>query len=123
MAHRRSAGDAARTADGRREREKELGARIEALEGESNAAATDLAALHAGAGYRSLTELGEKRATVTALHSAGRRRLQGRPSGNTATRRRPGRRLTGEAGRLGEELVELNTTYGELVREAERSWG
>ncbi|CAM5365285.1 hypothetical protein SVIOM342S_02131 [Streptomyces violaceorubidus] len=120
MAHRRSAGDAARTADGLREREKELGARIEALEGESNAAATDLAALHAGAGYRSLTELGEKRATVTALHSAAAAAFKAvrQAHGN---QEEAGRRLTAEAGRLGEELVELNTTYGELVREAERS--
>ncbi|MEV7786588.1 TIGR02680 family protein [Streptomyces sp. NPDC088106] len=120
MAHRRSAGDAARTADGLREREQELGARIEALEGESNAAATDLAALHAGAGYRSLTELGEKRATVTALHSAAAAAFKAvrQAHGN---QEEAGRRLTAEAGRLGEELVELHMTYGELVREAERS--
>ncbi|MFF7284572.1 TIGR02680 family protein [Streptomyces griseorubiginosus] len=120
MAHRRSAGDAARTADGLREREQEIGARIEALEGESNAAATDLAALHAGAGYRSLTELGEKRATVTALHSAAAAAFKAvrQAHGN---QEEAGRRLTAEAGRLGEELVELNTMYGELVREAERA--
>ncbi|MFE2811424.1 TIGR02680 family protein [Streptomyces nigra] len=120
MAHRRSAGDAARTADGLREREQELGARIEELEGESNAAATDLAALHAGAGYRSLTELGEKRATVTALHSAAAAAFKAvrQAHGN---QEEAGRRLTAEAGRLGEELVELNTIYGELVREAERT--
>ncbi|MEU2908368.1 TIGR02680 family protein [Streptomyces massasporeus] len=120
MAHRRSAGDAARKADGLREREQELGARIEALEAESNAAATDLAALHAGAGYRSLTELGERRATVTALHSAAAAAFKAvrQAHGN---QEEAGRRLTAEAGRLGEELVELNTMYGELVREAERS--
>ncbi|EFL36358.1 conserved hypothetical protein [Streptomyces viridochromogenes DSM 40736] len=120
MAHRRSASDAARTADGLREREQEIGARIEALEGESNAAATDLAALHAGAGYRSLTELGEKRATVTALHSAAAAAFKAvrQAHGN---QEEAGRRLTAEADRLGEELVELNTMYGELVREAERS--
>ncbi|MFI2720121.1 TIGR02680 family protein [Streptomyces collinus] len=120
MAHRRSAGDAARNADGLREREQELGARIEALEAESNAAATDLAALHAGAGYRSLTELGEKRATVTALHSAAAAAFKAvrQAHGN---QEEAGQRLTAEAGRLGEELVELNTLYGELVREAERS--
>ncbi|WP_432026198.1 TIGR02680 family protein [Streptomyces sp. 1222.5] len=120
MAHRRSAGDAARTADGLREREQEIGARIEALEGESNAAATDLAALHAGAGYRSLTELGEKRATVTALHSAAAAAFKAVRQAH-ANQEEAGRRLTAEAGRLGEELVELNTMYGELVREAERA--
>ncbi|PNG21833.1 TIGR02680 family protein [Streptomyces cahuitamycinicus] len=120
MTHRRSAGDAARNADGLREREQELGARIEALETESSAAATDLAALHAGAGYRSLTELGEKRATVTALHSAAAAAFKAvrQAHGN---QEEAGQRLTAEAGRLGEELVELNTMYGELVREAERS--
>ncbi|MEU0243407.1 TIGR02680 family protein [Streptomyces sp. NPDC006235] len=120
MAHRRSAGDAARTADALREREQEIGARIEALEGESNAAATDLAALHAGAEYRSLTELGEKRATVTALHSAAAAAFRAVRQAH-ANQEEAGRRLTAEAGRLGEELVELNTMYGELVREAERS--
>lgn len=120
MEYRKSAGDAARKAESLRAREQELDARIEALEGESSAAETDLAALHASAGYRSLAELGEKRATVTALYSAAAAAFKAvhQAHGN---QEEAGRRLTAEAGRLGEELVELNTTYGELVREAERS--
>ncbi|WP_328433564.1 TIGR02680 family protein [Streptomyces sp. NBC_00425] len=120
MEHRRSAGDAARRAEGLREREQELDARVETLTAESNAAETDLAALHAGAGYRSLQELGEKRATVTALHSAAATAFKAvrQAHGN---QEEAGRRLTAEARRLGEELVELSTTHGELVREAERS--
>ncbi|MFF0061176.1 TIGR02680 family protein [Streptomyces sp. NPDC005279] len=120
MEYRKAADDAAREAEGLREREQELDARIEALEDESNAAETDLTALHASAGYRSLKELGEKRATVTALHSAAAAAFKAvrQAHGN---QEEAGRRLTAEAGRLGEELVELNTAHGELVREAERS--
>lgn len=120
MEYRRSAGDAARTAEGLRGREQELDARIETLEGESNAAETDLAALHASAGYRSLRELGEKRATVTALHSAAAAAFKAVRQAHI-NEEEAGRRLTAEAGRLGGELVELTTGHGELVREAERS--
>ncbi|MER5211847.1 TIGR02680 family protein [Streptomyces sp. NPDC002838] len=120
MEHRKSADDAARRAEGLRERERELDARVEALEGEASTAETDLAALHAGAGYRSLKELGEKRATVAALHSAAAAAFKAvrQAHGN---QEEAGRRLTAEAGRLGEELVELSTAHGESVREAERS--
>ncbi|MFI1418745.1 TIGR02680 family protein [Streptomyces sp. NPDC020731] len=118
--HRRSAGDAARTAEELRGRERELDARIEVLEGESNAAATDLAALHASAGYRGLRELGEKRATVTALHSAAGTAFKAVRQAHLGEEE-AGRRLTAEAGRLGEELVELSTAHGALLREAERS--
>ncbi|MEU1935465.1 TIGR02680 family protein [Streptomyces coeruleorubidus] len=120
MEYRKSAGDAARRAEALREREQELKARIEALEGESNAAETDLAALHASAGYRSLKELGEKRATVTALHSAAATAFKAVRQAHS-NQEEAGRRLTAEAGRLGEELVELSTVLNELVREAERS--
>ncbi|MFI7498534.1 TIGR02680 family protein [Streptomyces sp. NPDC049687] len=120
MEHRRSAGDAARRAEGLREREQELDARVETLKSESSAAETDLAALRAGAGYRSLQELGEKRTTVTALHSAAATAFKAVRQAH-ANQEEAGRRLTAEARRLGEELVELGTTHGELVREAERS--
>ncbi|MGW2699897.1 TIGR02680 family protein [Streptomyces sp. NPDC001340] len=120
MEYRKAAGDAARKTEGLREREQELGARIESLEGESSAAETDLAALHASAGYRSLKELAEKRATVTALHSAASTAFKAvrQAHGN---QEEAGRRLSAEAGRLGEELVELSTAHSELLREAERS--
>ncbi|MEH0416899.1 TIGR02680 family protein [Streptomyces sp. B21-083] len=120
MEHRKSAGDAARRAEGLREREQELEARVEVLEGEANAAETDLAALHASAGYRSLKELGEKRATVNALHSAAAAAFKAVRQAHS-NEEEAGRRLTAEAGRLGEELIELRTGHGELVREAERS--
>ncbi|MGW0367478.1 TIGR02680 family protein [Streptomyces coeruleorubidus] len=118
--HRRSAGDAARRAEGLREREQELDARIETLTSESSAAETDLTALHASTGYRSLQELGEKRATVTALHSAAVTAFKAVRQAHS-NQEEAGRRLTAEARRLGGELVELGTTHGELVREAERS--
>lgn len=118
--HRRSAGDAARTAEELRARERELDARIEALEDESSAAATDLAALHASAGYRGLRELGEKRATVTALNSAAAAAFKALRQAHLGEEE-AGRRLTAEAGRLGEELVELSTAHSTLLREAERS--
>ncbi|MGW7041780.1 TIGR02680 family protein [Streptomyces avermitilis] len=120
MEYRKSADDATRNAEGLREREQELGARTEALEGEESAAETDLAALHAGAGYRSLKELAEKRATVTALHSAAAAAFKAVRQAHS-NQEEAGRRLTEEAGRFGEELVELSTLQGELVREAERS--
>ncbi|QCD59655.1 TIGR02680 family protein [Streptomyces hawaiiensis] len=120
MEHRRSAGDAARRAEGLREREQELDARIETLTSESSAAETDLAALHASTGYRSLQELGEKRTTVTALHSAAATAFKAVRQAHS-NQEEAGRRLTAEARRLGGELVELGTTHGELVREAERS--
>ncbi|GGW46157.1 TIGR02680 family protein [Streptomyces caelestis] len=118
--HRRSAGDAARRAEELREREQELDARIETLTSESSAAETDLAALHASTGYRSLQELGEKRTTVTALHSAAATAFKAVRQAHS-NQEEAGRRLTAEARRLGGELVELGTMHGELVREAERS--
>lgn len=118
--YRKAADDAARKAETLREREAELGARIETLEDEKTAAETDLAALHAGAGYRGLKELGEKRATVTALHSAATTAFKSLRQVHT-NQEEAGQRLTAEAGRLGGELVELSTAHGELVREAERS--
>lgn len=118
--YRKVAGDAARRSETLREHEVELGARVETLEGEQADAETDLAALHASAGYRGLTELAEKRATVTALHSAATTAFKSLRQAHT-NQEEAGRRLTVEAGRLGGELVELSTTHGELVREAERS--
>lgn len=118
--HRRAAGDAAREAEALREREHELDGRIEALESEANAAETDLAALHASAGYRSLRELGEKRATVTALHSAAGAAFKAVRQAHI-NEEEAGRRLTAETGRLGQELVELTTGHGELLRDAERA--
>ena len=118
--HRRSAGDAARAAETLRERERQLDARVETLENEAHAAETDLTALHASAGYRSLRELGEKRATVSALHSAAGAAFKAvRQAHNNEEE--AGRRLTAETGRLGQELVELTTGHGELLRDAERS--
>lgn len=118
--HRRLAGEAVKKAAKLRTSEEELAARLDVLRAEADAAETDLAALHASAAYRSLQELGEKRATVTALHSAAAtafKALRQAHSGQEET----GRRLTEEAGRLGGELVELGTAHGELLREAERS--
>jgi uncharacterized protein (TIGR02680 family) len=117
---RRMAGEAGKKAVELRTSEDELAVRLDALRAESEAAETDLAALHDSAAYRSLQELAEKRATVTALHSAAATAFkavrQARISQEEA-----GRRLTDEATRLGEELVELATSHGELLREAERS--
>ncbi|MEI5524433.1 TIGR02680 family protein [Streptomyces brasiliscabiei] len=118
--YRKAAGDAAGRSEALREREAELGARVETLEGEQADAETDLAALHASAGYRGLRELAEKRATVTALHSAATTAFKSLRQAHT-NQEEAGRRLTAEAGRLGDELVELSTTHGDLVREAERS--
>ncbi|MFI6013962.1 TIGR02680 family protein [Streptomyces sp. NPDC051243] len=117
---RRLAGEAAKKAQKLRTSEDERAARLDVLRAEADAAETDLAALHASAAYRSLQELGEKRATVTALHSAAAtafKALRQAHSGQEET----GRRLTEEAGRLGGELVELGTAHSELLREAERS--
>ncbi|MBD9703206.1 TIGR02680 family protein [Streptomyces sp. ID01-12c] len=118
--YRKAAGDAAARSAALREHEAELGARVETLEGERADAETDLAALHASAGYRGLKELAEKRATVTALHSAATTAFKSLRQAHT-NQEEAGRRLTAEAGRLGGELVDLSTTHGELVREAERS--
>ncbi|WP_326583223.1 TIGR02680 family protein [Streptomyces sp. NBC_00481] len=118
--YRRSAGDAARRAETLREREAELDARVEALATEEAEAETDLAALHASAGYRGLKELGEKRTTVTALHGAATTAFKSLRQAHS-NQEEAGRRLTADAGRLGDELVELSTAHGELTREAERS--
>lgn len=118
--YRGAAADAVREAAELRERERQLAARVETLEGESAAAGTDLAALHASAGYRGLRELGEKRDTVTALHSAADAAFKAVRRAHLGEEE-AGQRLTGEAGRLGEELVELSTVHAESVREAERS--
>ncbi|MFI5571482.1 TIGR02680 family protein [Streptomyces sp. NPDC051740] len=118
--HRRAAGDAARTAEELRGRERDLDARIDRLVAEREAAGTDLAALHASAGYRSLRELGEKRATVTALHSAAGAAFRAVRQAHLGEEE-AGRRLTAEAARLGAELVDLSTAHAESVREAERA--
>lgn len=117
---RKAAGDAARNAETLREREKELAARVDTLDDERAAAETDLAALHASTGYRSLKELAEKRATVAALHSAAATAFKSLRQAHS-NQEEAGRRLVAEAGRLGVELVELSTSHGELVREAERA--
>ncbi|MEU2898988.1 TIGR02680 family protein [Streptomyces sp. NPDC006967] len=118
--HRGAADDAARTVEELRGRERELDARIDHLVAEQDAAGTDLSALHASAGYRSLRELGEKRATVTALHSAADAAFRAVRQAHLGEEE-AGRRLTAEAGRLGAELVELSTAHAESVREAERA--
>ncbi|CCK30506.1 hypothetical protein BN159_6127 [Streptomyces davaonensis JCM 4913] len=118
--HRRLAGEAVKKAAKLRTSEDELTARLDVLTAEAEAAETDLAALHASAAYRSLQELGEKRATVTALHSAAATAFKALRQAHS-TQEEAGRRLTEEAGRLGGELAELETTHGELLREAERS--
>jgi uncharacterized protein (TIGR02680 family) len=118
--HWRAAGEAARKAAQLRTSEEELAARLDVLRAESEAAETDLAALHDSAAYRSLQELAEKRATVTALHGAAATAFKALRQAHSS-QEEAGRRLTDEAGRLGEELVELGTGHGELLREAERS--
>ncbi|NGO10064.1 TIGR02680 family protein, partial [Streptomyces sp. HC44] len=118
--HRRAAGEAAKKAAEFRASEDELAARLDVLRAESEAAETDLAALHDSAAYRSLQELAEKRATVTALHSAAATAFKALRQAHSS-QEEAGRRLTDEAGRLGEELAELGTAHGELLREAERS--
>ncbi|WP_033281911.1 TIGR02680 family protein [Streptomyces sp. NRRL F-525] len=117
---RKAAGDAARNTEALRGREAEVAARVESLVGERTAAETDLAALHASTGYRSLKELAEKRATVTALHNAAATAFKSLRQAH-GNQEEAGRRLTAEADRLGEELVELSTAHGELVGEAERA--
>nr|WP_222108892.1 TIGR02680 family protein [Streptomyces cupreus] len=118
--HRRLAGEAVKKAAKLRTSEDELTARLDVLKAEAEAAETDLAALHASASYRSLQELGEKRATVTALHSAAATAFKALRQAHS-TQEESGRRLTEEAGRLGAELAELHAAHGELLREAERS--
>ncbi|WP_406329478.1 TIGR02680 family protein [Streptomyces sp. NBC_00203] len=118
--YRRAASDAARKATDLRTSEEDIAARLDALVAESEAAETDLAALHASAAYRSLQELGEKRATVTALHSAAATAFKALRQAHSG-QEEAGRRLTDDAGRLGTELTELATAHGELLREAERS--
>ncbi|WP_405545609.1 TIGR02680 family protein [Streptomyces phaeochromogenes] len=118
--HRRSAGEAVKKVAKLRTSEDELAARLDVLKAEADEAETDLAALHASAAYRSLQELGEKRATVTALHSAAATAFKALRKAHSS-QEETARRLTEEAGRLGGELVELGTTQGELLREAERS--
>lgn len=118
--HRRLAGEAAKKAEKLRTSEDERTARLDVLRAEADAAETDLAALHASAAYRSLQELGEKRATVTALHSAAAAAFKALRQAHSS-QEETGRRLTEEAGRLGGELVELGTAHSELLREAERS--
>ncbi|MGV9451058.1 TIGR02680 family protein [Streptomyces sp. NPDC003635] len=118
--HRRLAGEALKKVARLRTSEDELTARLDVLTAEKDAAETDLAALHASAAYRSLQELGEKRATVSALHSAAATAFKALRQAHS-TQEETGRRLTEEAGRLGAELAELDTAHGELLREAERS--
>ncbi|TQK49862.1 uncharacterized protein (TIGR02680 family) [Streptomyces sp. SLBN-118] len=118
--HRRSAGEAVKKVANLRTSEDELTARLDTLTAEADEAETDLAALHASTAYRSLQELGEKRATVTALHSAAATAFKALRQAHSS-QEETGRRLTEEARRLGAELVEIGTTHGELLREAERA--
>lgn len=117
---RRAAGDAARRAQDFRVHEQELEDHLGFLETEADAAETDLGALLAGVGYRSLKELGEKRDTVAALRSAAMAEFKALRQAHAA-REQAGLRLTAETEQLGEDLVGLRTEYGELAREADRS--
>ncbi|MFM9613237.1 TIGR02680 family protein [Streptomyces niveiscabiei] len=117
---RKTAGDAGRKVEALRGREHELTVRVEALEEDREAFETDLAALRVSTGYRSLKELGERRATVKALHSTAvtafksLRQVHSNQEG-------AGRRLGTQARQFGAELVDLSTAHGESVKEAERS--
>ncbi|MCX5203127.1 TIGR02680 family protein [Streptomyces sp. NBC_00237] len=117
---RRAAGAAAQRTVTLRTVEDELAARLETLRAEHATAVTDLDALHASAGYQSLKELGEKRSTVAALHSAATVAFKALRQAHTGEREAAGR-LTAGAEQLGADLRELGTSYGELRGDAERS--
>ncbi|MEU5996225.1 TIGR02680 family protein [Streptomyces sp. NPDC047197] len=118
--HRRAAGDAVKRTAALQASEGELEARLEALHTERDRAQTDLDALHASAGYRSLQELGEKRGTVTALHSAAATALKALRQAHSG-QEEAGQRLTEETESLSGALRELGTEHRELLQEAERS--
>ncbi|WP_416975593.1 TIGR02680 family protein [Streptomyces sp. 4F14] len=117
---RKAAGDAGRKVEALRGQEDELTARVEALDEEKAEIETDLEALRASTGYRSLKELGERRTTVKALHGTAATAFKSLRQTHR-NQDAAGRRLGTEARQFGEELVELGTAHGESVKEAERS--
>ncbi|WP_030563968.1 TIGR02680 family protein [Streptomyces aureocirculatus] len=118
--YRKVAGEAAKSASDLRGEEQELRSLIEVLETERDAARTDLDALHASVGYRSLQELADKRGTAAALHGAAATAFKALRQAH-ATQQEAAGRLSDGAQRLGAELRDLGSVHRELCRQGERS--
>jgi uncharacterized protein (TIGR02680 family) len=117
---RREAGDAAKRTSDLRVEEEEADGRLLTVREEHEAAQTELQALHASDGYRSLAELSERRNTVTALHTAADTAFTAVLSAHGAEES-AAERLAEGTRRLGSRLGELATEHRELLSEAERS--
>jgi uncharacterized protein (TIGR02680 family) len=117
---RREAGDAAKQTSDLRIQEEEADGRLGTLREERRVAQTELEALHASEGYRSLAELSERRNTVTALHTAADTAFSSVISSHRAEESAADRLAEGIQ-RLGNRIGELATEHRELLAEAEKA--
>ncbi|MCX4745927.1 TIGR02680 family protein [Kitasatospora sp. NBC_01287] len=117
---RLAAGEIGRRAAELRGEASEARGRHEQLVEEQDAAEAELATLRASSGYRSLSELGERRRTVEAVHATAGASFAALRLAHDA-RSAVGAALTAGAGRTAGELRELGTAHRELRELAERS--
>ncbi|MFI8940074.1 TIGR02680 family protein [Streptomyces syringium] len=117
---RREAGDAAKRTNDLRVQEQEADSRLRTLRDDHQVAQSELDALHASEGYRSLAELSERRSTVTALHTAADTAFSSVLSAHRAEESAADRLSEGTQ-RLGKRIGELSTEHRELLSEAERA--
>ncbi|MFI6062848.1 TIGR02680 family protein [Streptomyces sp. NPDC051286] len=117
---RRAAGDAQKEAAALRQREEQAAAQLDALHDVHETARTELEALRAGAAYRSLEELAERRATVAALHTAATTAFTALRRAHD-TERGAAHAVTEGARRIGEQLIGLSSWHRELHDTAERA--
>ncbi|MFF3359121.1 TIGR02680 family protein [Streptomyces sp. NPDC002917] len=117
---RREAGDAAKTTHQLRIQETEADTRLQTLRQERETAQTDLDALQASDGYRSLAELSERRNTVAALGTAAGTAFASVLSAHRAEESAADRLAEGTQ-RLGNRIGELAAEHRELLTAAEKS--
>ncbi|MFI9580319.1 TIGR02680 family protein [Streptomyces sp. NPDC052236] len=117
---RREAGDAAKATHDLRIQEEEADTRLRTLREERETAQTELDALQASDGYRSLAELSERRNTVAALGTAADTAFASVLSAHRAEEGAADRLAEGTQ-RLGNRIQELAAEHRELLTAAEKA--
>ncbi|MFF4215761.1 TIGR02680 family protein [Streptomyces nondiastaticus] len=117
---RREAGDAAKRTGDLLGREEDADKLLQELQERQQKAETELKALRASEGYRSLTELTERRETVAALHQAAETAFSAVLTAHDVEES-AAKRLAEGTHRLGTRLAELSSEHRELVSAAEKA--
>ncbi|MGK5545531.1 TIGR02680 family protein [Streptomyces sp. URMC 127] len=117
---RREAGDAAKRTGDLLAQEAEADKRLQELQQRQQKAETELKALRASEGYRSLAELVERRETVAALHQAADTAFSAVMTAHLVEKS-TAKRLAEGTRRLGTRIAELGSEHRELVSAAEKA--